>query len=662
MAHACGSQGDLETALAHAGRMMMTRPDLAEAQAREILIVFPGHPDAELLLAAALRTQNRTGEARPLLEKLAQAYPQAPAVHYEQGLLYCALGLGTEATAALREAVRLAPGHGPAWQSLGDQLTLAGDTTGADMAYAQHIRASVRDPVLMQAADALTSGKFDIAERILRPHLKQHPTDVAAIRMLAELGGHIGRLEEAEKLLRRALELAPGFAAARHHLAIILHRHNQPQAALQEIETLQKTDPHNPAYRMLQASVLARLGEHGKAIEAYREVLAAYPAQPKAWMSLGHTLKAAGNRQDSIAAYRRAIELAPTLGEAYWSLANLKTFRFTAADIAAMRATCARTDISEEDRLHLNFALGKALEDEKDYAAAFAAYDTANALRHAQMDYSADATDALIERLKAQFTAEFFRERMDWGYHDAAPIFVVGLPRSGSTLVEQILASHSQVEGTSELPDIMAIARRLGGTDKRIEASDYPQVLTGISPQDCHALGEEYIARTRIQRKTNRPFFIDKMPNNFLHAGLIKLILPQAKIIDVRRHPLGCCFSCFKQHFARGQGFTYSLTDIGRYYAGYVRLMEHYDVTMPGAVTHVSYEALVAAPEENIRTLLKSCGLGYEEGCTEFYNNPRAVRTASAEQVRQPIYTDGVDHWRAFEPWLSPLKAALGTY
>jgi tetratricopeptide (TPR) repeat protein len=456
------------------------------------------------------------------------------------------------------------------------------------------------------------------------------------------------------------VELAPSFDNARHNYATVLYRQNKPAEALAQVEVLLKRDPRNPGYRTLRASALARLGETEQANLAYEDVLKAFPNQPKTWMSYGHTLKTAGRQEQCIAAYRKGIALLPSLGEAYWSLANLKTFRFTPAEIAAMRAQLERRDLAQEDRYHFHFALGKALEDEARYAESFEQYTKGNALRRTNLDYNADETSEHVKRCLTLFTAEFFRERMGVGNPAPEPIFIVGLPRSGSTLIEQILSSHSAVEGTMELPDVMAIARRLGGKKKRIQSSAYPEVLATLGPDNFKALGDEYLKRTRIHRRLGRSFFVDKMPNNFLHIGLIHLILPNAKIIDARRHPLGCCFSCFKQHFARGQGFTYSLTDIGRYYADYVVLMAHFDTVLPGTVHRIIYEQMVENPKQEVRRLLDFCNLPFEETCLRFYETPRSVRTASSEQVRTPIFTDAVEHWRNFEPWLEPLKQALG--
>ncbi len=377
-------------------------------------------------------------------------------------------------------------------------------------------------------------------------------------------------------------------------------------------------------------------------------------------MSYGHALKTHGREADSIKAYERSIELLPSLGEAYWSLANLKTLRFTAAQIEAMRTQLARADIADEHRFHLHFALAKALEDSGAYAESFQHYAQGNRLRRAGIQYSADDVTAQTQRSKSLLTADFFARRRGYGHPSPAPIFIVGLPRAGSTLIEQILSSHSLVEGTMELPDIPALARSVMQAARLEGPARYPEPLLSLDEQQCHALGERYLAGTRIQRKSDAPFFIDKLPNNFTHLGLIQLALPNAKIIDARRHPLGCCFSGFKQHFARGQNFTYGLEDIGRYYHDYVELMSHFDKALPGRIHRVFYEKMIEDTEGEVRRLLEYCGLPFEPGCLRFYENERAVRTASSQQVRQPIYRGGLEQWRHYEPWLQPLKTALG--
>ena len=615
--------GSIQEALGHARVLLRANPSLALEQAQEIL----------------------------------KADPDEPRAHYLQGQALAHMGRHQEAAAALRRATELEP-DGPAWRALGDQLTLLDDAAGADAAYAQSIKASVRDPHLMQAAIALVEGKLAIAEQLLRERLRASPTDVAAIRMLAEVGARLGRFEDAEKLLRRCLELAPSFHAARHNYAIVLHRESKSAEALRQLDVLLKADPENPSYQFLRAAALARIGEYEDAIAIYRDVLAKYSGSARGWLSLGHACKTAGLREESVAAYERVIADAPHFGEAYWSLANLKTHPFSDAVVAGMNQQLKRADISDEDRFHLHYALGKAYEDKSDFPKSFTHYAEGARIRRTGLDYKADETTHAARDHAALFTRAFFEAHKGQGSQAADPIFIVGLPRSGSTLIEQILASHSMVEGTMELPDIIAMAKRLGGG--KVRGGSYPAVLAELGPDQIKALGDEYIARTRVQRKTGRPFFIDKMPNNSQHVGLIHLMLPNAKIIDARRHPMGACFSAFKQHFARGQAFTYDLTDVGRYYADYAELMARFDEAAPGRVHRVLYEDMIGDTEAEVRRLLDYLGLPFEPACLQFHANTRAVRTASSEQVRQPIYSSAVEQWRNYEQWLQPLKTALG--
>lgn len=580
--------GSIATALAHARRLLATRPDLAIEQAREILRVVPRHPETQILLADA-------------------------------------------------------------WRARGNQLHLAGDEAGGDAAHLQALNASIADPALLHAADALARNDLPVAERLLRERLKQAPTDVGAIRMLAELAGRIGRHRDAENLLRRAIELAPGFAAARHNLALLLHRHGNPAEALTQIDRLIADEPDNITYTILRAAILGRLGDYQTAITAYRAILDHYPRQAKVWMSMGHALKTVGQQDESIAAYRRSLVLEPTLGSSWWSLANLKTFRFTPDDVTAMEEALTVPGTSEEDRYQLEFALGKAREDAGEWQASFGHYAEANRRRRTLLDYDPAHITAIVDRQRATLDADFFAARQGWGFPADDPIFVVSLPRSGSTLIEQILASHSAVEGTMELPDIGMIAGRLG-----------PGGIMQLTESEARAWGEDYLARTAVQRKDGKPHFVDKMPNNWTYLALIQLILPNARIVDARRHPLGCGWSLFKQHFARGQSFSYDLAEIGRYYRDYVRALDHVDHVLPGRVHRVFYEAMVEDTETQVRALLDAVGLPFEAACLRFHETERAVRTASSEQVRRPIFREGLDHWRHFEPWLGPLADALG--
>jgi tetratricopeptide (TPR) repeat protein len=454
--------------------------------------------------------------------------------------------------------------------------------------------------------------------------------------------------------------LDPGQDGARFSYANALFRQQKATEATRQAEHLLRQRSDDPAYRNLLAACLGLVAEDGRVGEIYAGLAAEYPKQPRIWLNYGHALRTIGQSDEAILAYRRSVALAPGLGEAYWSLANLKSAAFTPTEEATMLAEVARTDLVPDDRLHLHYALGKAREDAKDYAAAFEHYRQGAEMPRASLAYDANETTALVRRSVAVFTPEFFSERRAGGARSTAPIFIVGLPRSGSTLIEQILASHPAVEGTRELPDIGFIARQLGWMASASPDGAYPARLKSLDQESLSALGRSFLENTRIHRKLGRPFFIDKMPNNFLHIGLIQSILPEAKIIDARRHPLAACFSAFKQHFAQGQAFSYDLTDLGRYYRDYVDLLAHFDRVLPGRVCRVIYEDMVEDTETEVRRLLDYCGLEFEQSCLRFFENDRPVRTVSSEQVRQPIYRAGLEQWKSYEPWLAPLKEALG--
>ena len=530
----------------------------------------------------------------------------------------------------------------------------------ATINFARQMAASSRDPDLLRAGQALGANDLPTAESLLRLYLKRRPTDVAAIRMMAELAARIGRLVDSENLLRRALELAPTFTAARANLATVLYKQNKPAEAIAELEAIEREGAANLGHSSLKAAALSRIGGHEEALSLYRTILDARPNEPKLWMSYGHILKTVGEQNESVAAYRRAIAIRPALGEVWWSLANLKIMRFDDDDIAAMEAALEEPDLADDDRFHLHFALGKALEDRGQAEASFDHYGTGNRLRRGGLAYDPADINAHVDRSIALLTPEFFAARANQGHPAPDPIFILGLPRAGSTLIEQILASHPAIEGTSELPDIPVIARRLGGRRSGGEPSAYPDCLADLDRAALAELGREYLDRAQVQRVTGRPLFIDKLPNNWAHVGLIRLILPNARIIDARRDPMSCGFSNFKQHFARGQGFAYDLADIGTYYSDYLRLMRHIDIVQPGLVHRVIHEDLVDDPEGEVRRLLEYLELPFDPACLAFHENKRAVRTASSEQVRRPISRDGLDQWRPFEGWLGPLKDALG--
>jgi len=651
--------GSLQTALAHATRLLQQDPRLAAEQADEILRAVPAEPRARLVLGAARRISGDPDSALAILEPLSREQPRAAAVFLELGAALGEAGRIGDAVKALRRALLLQPGSPDGWRLLADQLDASGDSGGADDARARYLNAANRDPRLMEAAAALVANDLPVAEAKLREHLALHPTDVAALRMLAEVAGRLRRYQDAQQLLEQCLELAPSFDMARYNYASVLVRQGNSAPALEHVQRLLAREPRNPAYRFLQAAVLANTGDYTESIQVYQRVLKEYPQQPKIWMSLGHSLRTAGRNAECIEAYRRAIALDASLGEAWWSLANLKTFRFSDVDIQALRTALERKDLDTDSRLHFEFALGKALEDISRYEESFAHYATGNALRLAEHPYSAPSTTTYVDRCIELHTRDFFAARAGSGAAAPDPIFILGLPRAGSTLLEQILASHSQVEGIMELPQLPQIARDIlrGGEPQE----NFATKLAQFDGERLREFGERYLRETRPLRRTEAPFFIDKMPNNCFYVGLIHLILPNAKIIDARRHPLACGFSCFKQHFARGQNFTYSLEDLGRYYRDYVRFMAHIDAVLPGRVLRVHYESMVEDTENQVHRLLDYCGLPFEQACLKFHENERAVRTASSEQVRRPIFREGLEHWRHYETWLDPLKQSLGS-
>jgi Flp pilus assembly protein TadD len=649
---AAATLDSLNAAVMRASAILATDPAAAGRAARAVLRVAPNDPRALLILASAHRRGGDPAAALAILTPLAKAYPRAAHTHYELGASLAARGRSAAAIAALRHAVSLKGDLVEAWRALGDQLFLEGDTAGAEAAFAAHDRATVTDPALAAAADALHAGRIEEAEQRLRRHLTARPNDATALRLMAQVLMRLERHGDAETLLAHALGLEPAHDGARFAYANALFHQQKAAEALSQVERLLAGDPAEPAYRNLLAGCLGLIGDFDRAIETYDGLLAQFPKQPRLWLNLGHALRAVGRRRDAVNAYRRAIALAPGLGDAYWSLANLKVAPLSSDDERAMELQLRRGDLAADDRLHLLYALGKSLEDRGDHAGAFKRYAAGAALRRAASAYDPGELTALTRRSEALFTPAFFDARRGAGSPAPDPIFIVGLPRSGSTLVEQILASHSAVEGTMELPDIGIIAGGVGRS--------YPEALADLDGPAPRDLGEAFLRRTRIQRKLGRPFFIDKMPNNFRHIGLIHLILPRARIIDARRHPLGSCFSAFKQHFAQGQTFSYDLEDLGRYYRDYVALMAHFDRALPGRIHRVIYEDLVEDTEGEVRRLLDYCGLPFEAACLRFHENDRPVRTVSSEQVRRPIFKEGLDQWRRYEPWLDPLKAALG--
>jgi pentatricopeptide repeat protein len=551
----------------------------------------------------------------------------------------------------LRELLAGDPLNADAYRLLGSALEQVERSKGS-----AEIRTFVRgvDPPLQQAANALGTGDLESAEIILRRRLLERPADPQAMHLMAKLATALDFEDEAVRLLRLALDLDPSFMPARFDLAAGLHKRNRSLEACEILEPILANDPKNDAARTLKVAALGRAGKLDDALRLYEEMLRDDPSNPKLWSSYGHYLKTAGRSEDGTIAIRRAVEVAPADGEAWWALANLKTARLTEHDVETMLAALGSTT-SETNRVHLHFALGKAFEDLGNTEEAFRHYVEANDLCRRSMGHDPDEATEEVDAARSFFTKAFFDERRSRGSPASDPIFIVGMTRSGSTLVEQILASHSQIEGTMELPYVGLIARQVGR-----RKPGYHDRLSTLTGEQLRALGDEYLKLASNHRHERKPFFIDKMPNNWLHVPLILLMLPEAKIIDVRRHPMACGVSNFRQHFARGQQFTYDLAWFGRFYFDYVRLMAHVDEALPGRVHRVFYESLVTDTEAEVRKLLDYIGVRFEDSCLRFYESGRAVFTPSSEQVRRPIEVGKNDDWRAFEPWLGPLKHALG--
>jgi tetratricopeptide (TPR) repeat protein len=631
----------------------------ALAAAEVLALEFPENRDVVYLIAANQRCLNRIPEALETLHRLEQHHPQFSLLHQERGHCYVSLGDPPRAVESFSRAVNINPALVASWSVLERLYTISGESCKAATATQQLSTLKRLPPEVVRAGSLFSDGDFSAAEEMLRAFLCKAGDHVEAMRLLARIEHQRDMLDEAELLLEAALKLAPNYRAARLDYVRVLIDRQKYENAREEIDILLGLEPGNANYLSLKASAFAGLGEHEAAAGLYRQLLVSSPGSGDLHMALGHSLKAIGRQKQATECYQAAAASRPGFGDAYWSLANLKTYRFSDAEIAVMRAEESAAKTNVVDRCHLCFALGKAFEDRNEYGESWPYYERGNALKRAESRYRAEIAETNT-RLQIQVcTAQFFTARSGFGVPDSDPIFIVGLPRSGSTLVEQILASHSQVEGTQELADIQRIVIDLQGSVSDLADPRYPGVLAELAPEDLQRFGARYMNDTRAYR-TNRPFFIDKMPNNFRHIGLIHLMMPNAKIIDVRREPMACCFSNLKQLFATGQEFTYSIDDIARYYRTYLELMRHWDVALPGRVLRACYESLVDDLEGGVRNILGFCGLDFEPACVEFYKTDRSVRTPSSEQVRQPIFREGLSQWRNYERWLGPLNDALG--
>jgi tetratricopeptide (TPR) repeat protein len=628
--------------------------------AGEALLAEAGdHRDVLLSVAIALRYLGRIPEGLTTLATLEQHHPRFSRLHEERGRCYVDMKQAPQAIEAFLRAVNINHALAGAWRMLEGLYRLTGQADSAAMA-ASHVATLQKLPPEVVAATALfADGDLDAAESLVRTYLLKHGNHVEAMRLLARIGIARKVFDDAELLLAAVLELAPGYRAARQEYANVLVELHRYQQARQELDQLLKEEPENRAFRMLYAYSCVGLGEHERAIALYRDLLLGTREDGDLHLSIAHAQKTLGKRQEAIDSYRVAAACRPNFGDAYWSLANLKTYRFTAEELTRLRAAASAPTTAAVDRYHLFFALGKALEDQSEFAESFHYYELGNALKRSESKYRAEIIENKTHQQIKVCTPEFFAGRRSWGTQNPDPIFIVGLPRSGSTLIEQILASHSQVEGTQELANIQQIVSNIRGRDPDPNNPRYPRILAQMGAEEFLKLGEQYLAATRVYR-TGKPFFIDKMPNNFRHIGLIQLMLPNARIIDARREPMACCFSNLKQLFANRQEFTYSIDDIARYYRTYLELMRHWNRALPGRILRIYHDDVVDDLAGNVRRILDFCELEFEPQCIEFHKAVRSVRTASSEQVRQPIFRDGLDQWKHFEPWLEPLKSALG--
>jgi len=615
-------------------------------------------PMSLYMRGVCLRHLKQWADAEKVLHQLIAKSPSYGRGFQELGHLYRDAGRPPEAVGAYATACHLNPALKASWQG---QYKLLDHERSVDRVAQVKERIDWLDslpPVLVASLDMLHEGKLIKAEQLCRQFMQQNPQHVEGMRLLADIAIRHGVLEDAEFLLESAVAFDPNHQRARIDYVQALSKRQRYQQASDEAKTLLEESPENPQFQSLYAIQSMQLGDYQTALDLFDQILERIPQDPVTHVSKGHALKTGGKTAEAVASYRAAIAAQPLHCDAWYSLANLKTYQFDEEQIQTMLDLDTNPHLAGQDRVYLQFALGKAFEDKNEFEKSFFHYNKGNEIKRAQVQYRADGTSRECDEQIAACTPDTFKRT---GGHDAPdPIFIVGLPRAGSTLLEQILSSHSQIDGTLELPNVLSISGKLRRLGQREGNHRYPEILNDLTPETLRELGEEYIRDTKIHR-LGSPFFIDKMPNNFRHIGLIRLMLPNAKIIDARRDPMACCFSGFKQLFAEGQLFSYSLDDIGRYYQDYVRLMTHWDEVIPGYVLRVQHEDVVADLEAQVTRMLDFCGVSFEESCLEFHKTERNVRTPSSEQVRQPIFSTALEQWKNYEPWLDRLKQALGT-
>jgi tetratricopeptide (TPR) repeat protein len=659
--HAANTKNDTEFDAAHARNLVQRGQHVdAVSYCKFALIGAPKNSEALYILAVAYRLLKNFGDAISAIDTLIEMEPANGRAHQERGHCLRDKGDIEQAFNSYQTAVAHNAALIGSWQMLAKIHEQDGRDEAANFAYVQLEYLGKLPPELQSVASLIQEGKWLKAENICRYYLQTNGHHVEAMRFLAEIGTKFNAFDEAEFLLESAVVLEPENTGAHFDYVVVLNKRQKFTQALEQVAALRAKEPDSTQIDMLFANQNLTVGNFDVALKIYQERANEAPNNPSIHLTLGHALKTTGRQKEAIDSYSRAYAIKPDFGDAYWSLANLKTYKFDDAQIASMQKNEKAQSTQLVDKYHLCFAIGKALEDKGNYAESFAYYDRGNRLKRDEVGYDWRKISAEIALQIEHTTPELFANLKGAGCSAPDPIFIVGLPRAGSTLLEQILASHSQIEGTMELPNILALAHKLDGRRRVNEEARYPANLGELTPKELEEFGKAFIRDTAIHRKRGTPFFIDKMPNNFRHIGLIHMILPNAKIIDARRGAMGCCFSGFKQLFAEGQEFTYGLEEIGHYYRDYVALMDHWDQVLPGKVLRVRYEDVVSDLEAQVRRLLDYCGLPFEEGCINFHQTERAVRTASSEQVRQPIFKSGVDQWEHFSPYLDPLREVLG--
>ena len=623
-----------------------------------ILKENPDHIDGLYLAAVSSRYLKKFDESQRYIEHLLTIAPDMGRAYQELGHLNRDRGDEERAVVHYRQACELNPALIPGWNFLYQYFVKNNNKPAADHALEQLNKLKSLPGVLLYIDQILNEGRLGMAEAKCRAFLKENPTHTYAMSLLAEIANRLGYFDDAEFLLQKAVEFEPESGDLRLQYASILRKKQKFEKTMEQVNILCSQFPDNQNYQAQKASEVMQNGDHEEAIKILEEIQKKNPYNFSVLTSKGHAQKTLGKTKEAISSYQSAYQIKPDHGEAFFSLANLKTYKFSDAELTNMRQQVERIDLSLREKVYFHFALAQGYEAVGRHEEAFEHLDKGNKIKRDQSQYS-------IERMEQELNAQinvcnkdFFDQLGEGGCENRDPIFILGLPRAGSTLIEQIIASHSMVDGTLELPNILSLAQSLRGDDIYGKQGNYPKSMITLSKEKRNEMGANFINETKIHRK-NAPMFTDKMPNNFRHIGLIHLILPNAKIIDARRYSLDCCFSMFKQLFAQGQEFSYGLAEAGSYYNSYIKLMDHWEEVLPGKILRVNNEEVIQDLEGQVSRILDFLGLPFEEACISFHETDRSVRTASSEQVRKPINKEGVDRWKPYAKHLKPLVEVL---